>query len=233
MTLSVAQGKQYCEVFRIPTAWATPIEYWQRFTSIEYRWPVNTRTEIMISPPPRQEADHLRPTGRMAQLYKYRFALTLPVRLKPVTEDEWMVGSYAELWPGHGEYTDDMLGGESHAVPPGYREKKWLKLAPFLPRSGNIWSYYTPALLSPGGGNYLVLQSWNGWRDPQGATSNFAELFLDIYRWPSKAVVAKIVGNSGAWLPESVLDQTHWLTNNDLIMAFDDVQGFLYCHITD
>ncbi len=167
----------------------------------------------------------------MLPLLRYRFTLGIPVRVRQASEDEWTVGSYADLSPT-GD-TRGLLDGELGAVPRGYREKRWLRLAPFLPRSGNIWANDRPALLSPKG-TYLVLQSWNGSVSSRGATSNFADLFIDIYRWPSKALVAKIAGNSGVSIPDPVLDQTHWITNNDLISNFGGAKrGFLLCHIPE
>jgi hypothetical protein len=240
VTFSVVQGKQYCEVFRIPAPWViqppgsdTRAESFDN--NIEYRWPVSSRTEIMVSPPPTRELDSSMAhyTGRMVHLQRYRFTLSIPVRLRQASEDEWTAGSQAELWPGPDEYSSDMLDAKGYAVPEGHREERKLKLAPFLPRSGNIWEYYFPALLSPQS-TYLALQSWNGWRGPQGESSNFADLFIDLYRWPSKTLIAKIDGGSAEYTADGVLGQTRWLTNNDLTLNFGARdQGFLLCHIPD
>jgi len=232
----VYDGKNYCQVITLPTPWSakSPSKEWLG-VGMQYRWPKDNHEEILVTPKPQEETDYSSDkvlTGRMLVTPKYRISLSIPVRLTPVTDQEWNSGTEARRWPGEHETTYEILqGGIGPDVRHGERDPREFRYEGHLfDRSGKIWGPYNPVLLSPNK-RYVALQSWDGWW-LSGKAPYSGELYIDIYAASSGQPIARIRGKWSDWTPDGAQKDVYWLTDHDLISPFDwDQRSFLVCHL--
>jgi hypothetical protein len=233
---AVEEGKQYCEVVTVPTAWAasSPGKQWLGLP-LQYRWPADSRHEILVSPEPQAEVDLFTDqkfTGRMLVTAKYRISLSPPIRVTAATEMEWNAGIEARRWPGVNEFPDELQDAPTpQDIPEGKKDpREFRHHGRLFDRSGNIWDLPRPVLFSPAR-RYVALQSWDGWYYA-GKAPYSGRLYIDLYDAASGKALARVRGKWSDWTPAGSLGETYWLTENDLILPFDwDLRNFLVCHL--
>jgi hypothetical protein len=232
--VSVAEGKQYCEVFELPTPWMDaklPIS--SRLDGLLYRWSADSRTELLIMPMPADEIDYSTEkkfTGRKMKFKIYGVSLSIPVRVRQASEQEWGSGQATRQWPLE-DITSSLLEGPSVELPPGKKDPQTFRMDGVLfARSGDIWDPYRPVLFSENR-RYVALQSFNGWYQ-SGLTSGEGDLFLDIYRVGDRRRLGRMTGYWCDFIPQHIFRKSVWLSEKDFILPFNlNLRSFLVCHL--
>ncbi len=223
--VSVSEGGKYCREIS-PTAFhgVSDNDFHRAGGAFQFR--MSDRDGLLVS---------LAAEGMMRELITVTDKLRIDISFgttAPVSEVEWKKARLLQPIPEQGETTEQLLSGQDPTAVGADKvtrdERSFVYNGRKFAKSGDLWHFVRPALLSAEKGN-VALQSWNGW-EAGGKTSGEGKVFVDVYQLATGRRIAVIEGYRCGYTPDVVL-QAYWVTDRDLVLPSTLRPSFILCHL--